>query len=321
MQSFSELLSQFEHIFAQHHFPTQPSTLYEPCSYLLNMGGKRIRPVVCLMSHELFEPLNENVWNTAIAIELFHNFTLMHDDIMDQAPLRRGFPTVHEKYNVSTAILSGDVMNIYAYEHLNKIQTKYIHLVLELFNKTAIEICEGQQLDMDYEQRPFVSPQEYLDMITLKTSVLLGTSLKLGAMLGGATDGCSEVLYEYGKCAGIAFQLKDDLLDAYGAVAKTGKQIGGDILSNKKTYLSTKAYELANEDQKKIFAELLARQDANKVEDTLRFFDELGVKQQLEQEIIQYTEKAYEFLEKVPVMDRRKTHLRALTDMLLKRES
>lgn len=321
MQSFSELLSQFEHIFAQHHFPVQPTTLYEPCSYLLNMGGKRIRPVVCLMSHELFEPLNENVWNTAIAIELFHNFTLMHDDIMDQAPLRRGFPTVHEKYNVSTAILSGDVMNIYAYEHLNKIQTKYIHLVLELFNKTAIEICEGQQLDMDYEQRPFVSPQEYLDMITLKTSVLLGTSLKLGAMLGGATDGCSNVLYEYGKCAGIAFQLKDDLLDAYGVVAKTGKQIGGDILSNKKTYLSTKAYELANDAQKKVFAELLARQDDQKVDDTLRFFDELGVKQQLEQEILHYTEKAYQFLEKVPVMDRRKVHLRALTDMLLKREN
>ncbi len=321
MHSFSELLAQFEDTFAQHHFPQSPETLYTPCSYLLHMGGKRIRPVVCLMSHELFEEVNPNVWNTAIAIELFHNFTLMHDDIMDQAPLRRGFQTVHEKYGLSTAILSGDVMNIFAYEHLNKIQTKYIHLVLELFNKTAIEICEGQQLDMDFEKREFVSLTEYMEMITLKTSVLLGTSLKLGAMLGGATDGCSETLYDYGKSMGLAFQLKDDLLDAYGQVAKTGKQIGGDILSNKKNYLTTKAFEKANEVQKEELRQLLTRQDEDKVKDMLSFYDTLEVRKDLEDEILRFTNLAYTYLDKVPVMDKRKIHLKALTDMLLNREN
>jgi geranylgeranyl diphosphate synthase type II len=284
------------------------------------MGGKRVRPVLCLMSHELFEELNENAWNTATAIELFHNFTLMHDDIMDAAPLRRGFVTVHEKYNQSTAILSGDVMNIFAYEHLNKVNTNYIHAVIELFNKTSIQICEGQQLDMDFELREIVTMDEYLEMITLKTSVLLAASLKLGAMLGGATDGCSEVLYNFGKTLGIAFQLKDDYLDAFGEIAKTGKQLGGDILVNKKTFLSAKAFEIANEEQKAELLTLLSRTDTEKLTDTLVFFEKLNIKQHLQDEITLYTEKAYELLEKVPVISRRKIHLQAVADMLLKRE-
>lgn len=320
MHSFSELLSQFEVFFGKHTFPSHPATLYEPCSYLLNMGGKRVRPVLCLMSHELFEELNENAWNTATAIELFHNFTLMHDDIMDAAPLRRGFVTVHEKYNQSTAILSGDVMNIFAYEHLNKVNTNYIHAVIELFNKTSIQICEGQQLDMDFELREIVTMDEYLEMITLKTSVLLAASLKLGAMLGGATDGCSEVLYNFGKTLGIAFQLKDDYLDAFGEIAKTGKQLGGDILVNKKTFLSAKAFEIANEEQKAELLTLLSRTDTEKLTDTLVFFEKLNIKQHLQDEITLYTEKAYELLEKVPVISRRKIHLQAVADMLLKRE-
>lgn len=320
MHSFSELLQQFEQFFGQYSFPSYPSTLYEPCSYLLHMGGKRVRPVLCLMSHELFAPLNENSFNTATAIELFHNFTLMHDDIMDDAPLRRGFQTVHEKYNRSTAILSGDVMNIYAYEHLNKINTEYIHTVIQHFNKTAIQICEGQQLDMDFEQRPNVSLDEYMEMITLKTSVLLAASLKLGAILGGATSGCSDVLYQFGKTLGIAFQLKDDYLDAFGSSHKTGKQIGGDILSNKKTYLSAKAYELASESDKQIFNDLLQRKDNKKVEDSLAFYAKLGVEKMLLDEIQSYTSKAYELLEKVPVISKRKIHLQDVADMLLKRD-
>jgi geranylgeranyl diphosphate synthase type II len=246
MHSFDELLLEFEDFFSSHRFPEQPTTLYEPCSYLLHMGGKRIRPVLCLMSYELFADLNQNAWNTAMAIELFHNFTLMHDDIMDKAPLRRGQKTVHEKYSVPTAILSGDVMNIFAYEHLNKVDSQHIHSVIQFFNKTAIEICEGQQLDMDYEKKEAVEMSEYLHMITLKTSVLLGTSMKLGAMLGGATDGCSTILYQFGKSLGLAFQLMDDYLDVYGDANKTGKQNGGDILSDKKTFLSTKAFALAS---------------------------------------------------------------------------
>ncbi|MBL7764713.1 MAG: polyprenyl synthetase family protein [Chitinophagaceae bacterium] len=320
MQSFQDLLSQFELFFSRHHFPESPKTLYEPCSYLLNMGGKRVRPVLCLMSHELFEPLNDNVWNTAMAIELFHNFTLMHDDILDQAPLRRGFPTVHQKYNTATGILSGDVMNIYSYEHLNKINTQYIHAVIALFNRTAIQICEGQQLDMDYEARPYVTMEEYMKMITLKTSVLLGASMKLGALLGGATDGCSGVLYQFGQSLGLAFQLRDDYLDAFGDPHKTGKQTGGDILSNKKTFLSAKAFEMAGEKDLDKLRELLQRKDVDKINDSLHIFQSLGLKEILESEIQKYSQLAFDYLEKVPVISKRKVPLFELAQMLLKRE-
>ncbi|MBK7763467.1 MAG: polyprenyl synthetase family protein [Bacteroidetes bacterium] len=320
MHAFNEFVDEFEQFFSQHQFPEFPNTLYEPCSYLLNMGGKRVRPVLCLMSHELFADINDNVRNTAVAIELFHNFTLMHDDIMDHAPLRRGNPTVHEKYGNATAILSGDVMNIYAYEHLNKLNTEHIHSVIQLFNKTAIQICEGQQLDMDFEKQSFISLDQYMHMIELKTSVLLGASMKLGAMLGGATDGCSEVLYTFGKSIGMAFQLMDDYLDLYGDAAKTGKQIGGDILSNKKTYFSTKAYELSNEQERETLANLLLRKDDNKVKDTLAFFDSKGVKQLIRNEIDIYSEKAFAALEKAPVLSKRKVHLHEIATLLLHRE-
>lgn len=321
MHSYSETLQNFEFFFAKHEFPKHPIKLYEPCSYLLNMGGKRIRPVLCLMSHELFAELNENVWHTATAIELFHNFTLMHDDIMDKAPLRRGFVTVHEKYNLATAILSGDVMSIFSYVHLNKINAEHIHAVMALFNKTAIEICEGQQMDMDFESENFVSVNDYMQMITLKTSVLIGASMKLGAMLGGATDGCSNLLYQFGKAMGLAFQMKDDYLDAFGDSAKTGKQIGGDILSNKKTYLLSKAFEIANSEQQEDLFALLQRNDQDKVKDTLNYFEHLKIKQFLEQEIEAFTNQAFELLEKVPVISKRKVYLHELTQMLLMRES
>ncbi len=320
MHSFSSLLTRFEEFFHQHHFPATPSTLYEPCSYLLAMGGKRVRPVLCMMSHELFAELNDNVMNTALAIELFHNFTLMHDDIMDAAPLRRGMPTVHEKFGTNTAILSGDVMNIYSYVHLNKIHSEFIHTVMDLFNKTAIEICEGQQLDMDFEKRNRISMEEYIDMISLKTSVLLATSLQLGGILAGATQGCCEVLYDFGKTLGIAFQLKDDYLDAFGDPAKTGKQIGGDILANKKTFLPIKALELAGVDGEARYDALLARTDAGKVNDTLAFFRETGAEAALRDAMMEYSERAYTLLEKVPVISHRKKHLHDVADMLLKRD-
>lgn len=319
MHSFQDLFSTFEDIFNQHRFPEQPSTLYEPCSYLLHIGGKRIRPVLCLMSHELFAEINDNAINTAIALELFHNFTLMHDDIMDQAPLRRGQATVHAKYNLSTAILSGDVMNIYSYVHLNKIDTNFIHVVLDLFNKTAIKICEGQQLDMDYESRTFVSTEEYFNMISLKTSVLLGASVQLGAILGGASDGCSKLLFEYGKNLGIAFQLKDDYLDSYGDPASTGKQVGGDILSNKKNYLLAKAYECSSVDQQKVLSELLLQEGSQKVTSVLDFFNQLGIKEKLQEEIELYSKKAFDLLEEAPIVSKRKQPLIDLTDNLLKR--
>jgi geranylgeranyl diphosphate synthase type II len=319
MQRFQDLLPKFETLFVQHEFPSSPKSLYEPCSYLLHLGGKRVRPVLCLMAHELFAEINDNAYNTAIAIELFHNFTLMHDDIMDQAPLRRGQPTVHTKYNVPTAILSGDVMSIYSYVHLNKIETQYIHVVLELFNKTAIQICEGQQLDMDYEHREVVTTEEYFHMITLKTSVLLGMSVQLGAILGGASDGCSKQLFEYGKNVGLAFQLKDDYLDTFGEVAKIGKQIGGDIRSNKKTYLLAKAHEVANAQQRLQLSELILRNDDNKFSDMITLFETLAIKEKLEEEIKCYTDKAFQLLEDAPILSKRKSALIELTTDLLLR--
>ncbi len=320
MHSFHELLEQFEIFFSKHKFPNSPATLYEPCSYLLHMGGKRVRPVLCLMGHELFTPLNDNSWNTATAVELFHNFTLMHDDIMDNAPLRRGVTTVHEKYNLATGILSGDVMSIYAYQHLNKVDTSYIHAVMALFNQTAIQICEGQQLDMDFEKRDIVSLEEYLEMIRLKTSVLLGTSIKLGAMLGGATEGCSEILSQFGNSLGLAFQLRDDYLDTFGDTNKTGKKIGGDILANKKTYLLAKAFEIVDVNQKIVLQELLNRKDQEKIQDIIAFFNFIQLKNYIEEEIENYSKKAYFFLEKTPVISSRKKNLLEVTDMLLHRE-
>ena len=320
MHSFQEFLSEFEIYFSNHRFPEFPSTLYEPCSYLLNMGGKRIRPVLCLLSHELFAEVDENAMNTAMAIELFHNFTLMHDDIMDNAPLRRGKTTVHEKYSLATGILSGDVMNIYAYEHLNKINSEHIHSVIQLFNKTAIEICEGQQLDMDYEKQQFVTMDEYLHMITLKTSVLLGASMKLGAMLGGATEGCSKLLFNFGQSLGIAFQLMDDYLDAFGDPTKTGKQIGGDILSNKKTFLLTKAYEQSNEVEQKKIESILDGDQSVKVKEMLAYYEQKNIKEFTRQEIKKHSNLAFEFLEKAPIVSKRKVHLQALAEILLNRE-
>jgi geranylgeranyl diphosphate synthase type II len=320
MQSFTELQAQFEQFFAQHHFPAEPSTLYEPCSYLLHMGGKRVRPVLCLMSQELFAPINDDSWNTATAIELFHNFTLMHDDIMDAAPMRRGKETVHVKYDTSTAILSGDVMNIFAYVHLNKINSSYIHDVISLFNKTAIQICEGQQLDMDYEKRTSVSLEEYMHMITLKTSVLLGASVKLGAMLGGATEGCSDVLYSFGKCLGLAFQLRDDYLDLFGESSKTGKQLGGDVMSNKKTFLMAKAFELCDDAGRKELMDLLHRNDPEKVQDMKELLSRWQIQEHLLDSIRHFSDQAFYFLEKAPVLSKRKMALQELATQLLNRE-
>ena len=234
MQSFESLSKQFAEKFDTRHFPEQPASLYEPNEYFLKLGGKRVRPVLCLMGNELFDEIIPDAWHAATAIELFHNFTLIHDDIMDKAPLRRGEQTVHTKYNHSTALLAGDVMMVKAYEYLNKISSLYLGKVLSLFNKTAIEVCEGQQMDMDYESQNNVSMNDYLRMIELKTSVALAASLKIGALLGGGGERNQNLLYEFGRKLGIAFQVQDDYLDAFGDKSKTGKQTGGDILANKK---------------------------------------------------------------------------------------
>src|SRR6476620_7776795 len=266
MYTFEELSNLFSQKFNTEHFPSEPASLYEPNRYFLKLGGKRVRPVLCLMGNELFGDISQDAMHAATAIELFHNFTLIHDDIMDKAPLRRGNETVHEKFGESTALLAGDVMLVAAYEYLNRISANYSSLIISLFNKTAREVCEGQQLDMDFEKRNDVGYEEYLNMINLKTSVLLAASLKMGTILGGALERNQNLIYEFGRKLGLAFQVQDDYLDAFGDPEKFGKQVGGDIKANKKTFLLIHALEAASGDQKKALLELLHSDGATKVE-------------------------------------------------------
>jgi len=320
MHSFGQLVQSFEERFLNTlPFPQSPDNLYEPCRYLLKLGGKRVRPVLCLMSNELFGDIIEDAWHAAAAVELFHNFTLIHDDIMDKAPLRRGQPTIHAKYGLTAGILCGDIMNIYSYEQLGYI-TRSLPQILQLFNKTAIEVCEGQQMDMDFETRDDVHIDEYIQMITLKTSVLLACSLKIGGLLGGSTEGNANKLYAFGKNLGIAFQLQDDYLDAYGAVDKLGKQNGGDIKANKKTYLLLNALENANNAQRKQINECMACEDESKVSSMLQLFNEIGADVACREAVNKYSQMAFDALEDVAVTSKRKEGLHQLASYLLQRE-
>ncbi|MEQ1797476.1 MAG: polyprenyl synthetase family protein [Lacibacter sp.] len=320
MHTFEQLLKQFEEHFNVRHFPKEPSTLYDPAQYILQLGGKRIRPVCVLMGNELFDVIKPDSFHAATAIELFHNFSLIHDDIMDKAPLRRGMPTVHAKYGDSTALLAGDVMLVHGYEYLSNMKMEYLQKVLPLYNKTANEVCEGQQLDMDFEQRQSVSMDEYLRMITLKTSVLLAGSLKIGSIMGGATAGNQDHLYEFGKNLGIAFQIQDDYLDAFGDPAKFGKQVGGDIIANKKTFLMIHAMRSASAAQKEQLQQLMQTNTADKVEKVLSIFKSAGVDEWALQLKNEYLEKAMTHLEEIAVMSKRKEPLKELAQFLVQRE-
>lgn len=320
MHPFTELVTSFEDRFTTSlPFPVQPDTLYSPCRYLLQLGGKRIRPVLCLMANELFEEISEDAWHAAFAVELFHNFTLIHDDIMDKAPLRRGMPTVHERYGLTSGILCGDVMCIHAYSQLAPIKSS-LSQVFQLFNKTAIEVCEGQQLDMDFEQRDDVSIEEYIHMITLKTSVLLACSLKMGALVGGALDDNANKLYAFGKNLGIAFQLQDDYLDAFGDTDKLGKQNGGDIKANKKTYLLLKAIENADASQRSQIDELLSGERPDKVTAMLDLFVATGADAACRDAAATYSQLAFGCLEDVAILSKRKQPLLELANYLLMRD-
>lgn len=326
MHSFTELTNLFSQQFKEPQFPQDPAGLYEPASYFLGIGGKRIRPVACLMGNELFGDIQEDSWRIAKAIELFHNFTLLHDDIMDKASLRRGQTTVHVRNGENTAILSGDVMLVQAYSCLQEVSADYIHWILKLFNQTAREVCEGQQYDMDYETNDQVSLEQYIQMIKLKTSVLLAASLKMGAIVGGATRHNCDRLYGFGKNLGIAFQLQDDYLDCFGDPEKFGKQVGGDILRNKKTCLLIKAQELTHGADLERFNQLLAWQPANKneeaekVEGILALYKKAGVDQFTRELITHYANRAKKQLEEVVVVHSRKQPLEDLADYLLHRE-
>ncbi len=321
MQSFLELAQQFETKFNVRHFPKEPQTLYDAAQYILAIGGKRVRPVCVLMGNELFADINQDAWQVAAAIELFHNFSLIHDDIMDKAPLRRGMQTVHAKYGDATALLAGDVMFAQAYDYLTRIDLSYVQKIIKLFNQTSKEVCEGQQIDMDFEQMQNVGMEQYIQMITLKTSVLLAASLQLGAILGGAGEGNQQHIYSFGKNLGIAFQIQDDYLDAFGDPEKFGKQIGGDILSNKKTFLLLHALEVATANQKKEIDTLISTNPTDKVEKMLTIYKDCKVDEWAKELKEKYYKTALKNLADIAVLAIRKKPLYELAIYLMERES
>jgi geranylgeranyl diphosphate synthase, type II len=318
---FQELSQEFNVYFNKKHFPDQPETLYGAASYMLEEGGKRIRPVLCLMGNELFGPIHPDTWKTAVSLELFHNFTLIHDDIMDRAPLRRGKPTVHAKYNESTALLAGDVMLLQAYETLNETDSKNVRSLIRLLNKTGREVCEGQQLDMDFEKMDHITLEQYMGMIELKTAVFLAASLQMGALIAGAPPAQQEHIYAFGRNLGLAFQVQDDWLDAFGDSSTFGKQKGGDILANKKTFLLVKMLEAAGQTQKQEIMELTLYEGPDKVERMTNIYLASGIDQAAQAAKKDYMDRAFSHLEAINVPTENKKALKELAAYLLERES
>lgn len=300
-----------------------PSELYEPIRYLMSLGGKRLRPILALLGYNLFKEDVESIIDQSLAIEVFHNFTLMHDDIMDEAPIRRGKPTVHEKWNANTAILSGDVMLVKAYDLLLDTPKKQLKPLLRIFNKCAAEVCEGQQLDMLFESKLTVFEEEYIEMIRLKTAVLLGMSLEMGALLAEADEKDTASLKEFGVKIGIGFQLKDDLLDVYADKAKFGKQVGGDIISNKKTFLLIKALETAKGKQLAELTKWLEATDfeaTEKVRAVTAIYNELGIKELTETKMNEYFDAGFTALKKVKSSIYEKAYLKKFAEGLIDRQ-
>lgn len=308
---------------SKRQFGKQPESLYEPIRYIMSIGGKRMRPLLTVLAYSLYKKDVRNVVPYAVSVEAFHNFTLLHDDIMDKAPLRRGMATVHEKWNINTAILSGDVMLVKVYDMLLTLPTDKLKSVLYAFNKCAAEVCEGQQLDMDFEKRSSVTEKEYITMIKLKTAVLLGYALELGAILANAGNEQQKALREFGINIGIGFQLKDDLLDAYADPKKFGKQVGGDIIANKKTYLLIQALEKAKGKQKQELNTWLEAGSFNKkqkVAAVKSIYDALQVPQLTEKKINHYFNKGFASLEKVKGNASAKEQLRKFAEDLIGRQ-
>ena len=311
MKSIQELSIIISDELGRIEYPKNPSLLYEPIDYILGLGGKRMRPILVLMSHQLFDKNIEKAISPSLAIEVFHNFTLLHDDIMDKAPLRRGQQTVHEKWNANVAILSGDTMLVQAYQLMADVDKSIVKPTLEVFSKAAIEVCEGQQWDMDFETQQNVSIEDYLKMIEYKTAVLLGAALQIGGITAGASAQQQNHLCEFGRNMGIAFQLKDDLLDAFGNPETFGKQVGGDIMANKKTYLYLKALALASKNQQADLEQYFSTTDTShqKVEAVKSIFKDLNIHQLTSDLMKEYHVKAMSHLDaiesenKAPLLD------------------
>lgn len=304
-------------------YDRKPSSLYEPIRYVLSMGGKRIRPVLMLLSYNMFRENPEEILMPACALETYHNYTLLHDDLMDNADLRRGHETVHRKWDANTAILSGDSMLVLAYQRMAQCDKDKMPEVLNIFTETALEIGEGQQYDMDFEHRNDVAEDEYIEMIRLKTSVLLACALKIGAVLAGASDEDADNLYKFGERIGLAFQLQDDYLDVYGDPKVFGKAIGGDITSNKKTYMLINAFNRANAEQRAelerwVNAEAFDREE--KIAAVTRLYNEIGIDRLAQDKIAQYFDESRKYLDAVSVADERKTELAAYAQRMMKRK-
>jgi len=320
-KALQELAQQIEHEIQALDIPQKPKNLYEPLRYFLSLGGKRIRPILTILGADLFGQKYAKSKNAALAIELFHNFSLIHDDIMDEAPLRRAKETVHTKWNTNIAILSGDVLLIKAYQEICKQEAKHIPELMQIFNQTAVEVCEGQQMDMDFEKRTDITIAEYIEMIRLKTSVLLGCALEMGAIISDTSLGNKKALYDFGVNIGIAFQIQDDLLDLYADAAKFGKQVGGDILANKKTILVLKAKALANPMQKEFLKNLeQITNPQEKIEQTRSIFAELGIKEEVKKLRDSYFEIGIKSLQEIDVPEKNKEKLIALAHFLQDRE-
>lgn len=324
MRDINDIQQLFHNYLSQHFFHQSPKELYDPINYILQLGGKRLRPALALMSCQLFDAPAEKALPVAYAIEIFHNFSLVHDDIMDEAPLRRGQPTVHHKYNINTGILSGDVMLIYAYEYLLKTDNKNIQPeLIRVFNQVAIEVCEGQQMDMNFEQRNDVTIPEYLKMIEFKTAALIGGALELGALVGGASAQDARHLAAFGRNAGIAFQLQDDWLDAFGDPDKVGKKPGGDIAQNKKTYLILKALEIANAATRQELMQWMSaspEDEAGKIRQVTDILLRLEIPYKVEQTKADFLKKAYQHLNEAQGASTAKRMLQKLAEQLANRE-
>lgn len=324
MLTANEILEKINSYLDNMPYTREPQSLYEPVKYALSMGGKRIRPSLMLMAYNMFKDDPESILPTACAIETYHNYTLLHDDLMDNAAMRRGMPTVHVKWDANTAILSGDSMLVLAFQRMMQCAPDKLKPVLDLFTETSLEIGEGQQYDMDFESRTDVTEDEYIEMIRLKTSVLLACSLKLGAIQAGAPAADADNLYKFGELMGLAFQLQDDYLDVYGDPAVFGKAIGGDILCNKKTYMLINAYNRAGDDMRGELTRWVTAEEfdpAEKIAAVTAIYDKVGIKELAEQKINYYFDQSRKYLAAVNVPDERKAVLAGYTDKMMKRKS
>jgi geranylgeranyl diphosphate synthase type II len=324
MHTKKELQKIISEAFETANYQYEPSSLYDPIKYMMDLGGKRLRPLLTLMSCDMFGGNIRLAVSPAMGLELFHNFTLIHDDIMDLAPIRRGKETVFKKWNTNSAILSGDTLFVLAYDYVSKTDPVLLPAVLELFNDTARKVCEGQQYDMDYEKISDVTIGDYLLMIRLKTAVLISCSLKLGAIIAGAAKEQAELIYNFGENLGLAFQLQDDYLDVFGDLSKFGKEIGNDIVTNKKTFLYLKSFELAGPSQQKTLLEQFGGPEADpneKVRAVTGIYRELGIDRLSRELIDNYFSKSLEILEKIDVPQARKEILREVAHQMVERES